>query len=411
MSAGNEFLAHILAHPDDLTPRLVYADWLDEHGETERAEFIRVQIELSQAEEFSPRWRELDGRQEWFIKNRKKQWLAPLKGLTLYARFFRGFVEDVTVFARSWLQRGDRLFQLTPIRTIRCTLSHSDNHVPLAEVLASFLTARLSGLDLSNNLSVGDDRARDLAQSPNLAGLTTLDLERSRISVAGARLLANAEHLMRLTSLNLTGAPHWEFTSESPAIHGDTMLAEIMKGPALVNLTSLKLGLRRVSDYGLRRLAQGTGLPRLSALTLDQTETCTEAGLEALSQSPSRSGLKVLSLRNCSAIGNDAVLALAGSPFLRLTQLLLGRSNFGHRARVTDTGAEGLAGSPAMADLRHLDLEGHEVGDAGAEAIAASPHLGKLGCLNLKGNPISKEVQKALRKRFGTGVCTFSQPR
>lgn len=33
----------VLAAPDDDLPRLVYADWLDEHGEGERAEFIRIQ--------------------------------------------------------------------------------------------------------------------------------------------------------------------------------------------------------------------------------------------------------------------------------------------------------------------------------------------------------------------------------
>jgi uncharacterized protein (TIGR02996 family) len=37
------FLAAILDRPDDDLPRLVYADWLDEHGEPERAEFIRTQ--------------------------------------------------------------------------------------------------------------------------------------------------------------------------------------------------------------------------------------------------------------------------------------------------------------------------------------------------------------------------------
>src|SRR5438093_1495473 len=40
-------LAAICAHPDEDTPRLVYADWLDEHGEHDRAEFIRVQCELT----------------------------------------------------------------------------------------------------------------------------------------------------------------------------------------------------------------------------------------------------------------------------------------------------------------------------------------------------------------------------
>ncbi len=40
-------LRSILAAPDDDAPRLVYADWLDENGEPERAEFIRVQCELA----------------------------------------------------------------------------------------------------------------------------------------------------------------------------------------------------------------------------------------------------------------------------------------------------------------------------------------------------------------------------
>lgn len=38
-------LAACLAAPHDMTPRLVYADWLDENGQCDRAEFIRVQIE------------------------------------------------------------------------------------------------------------------------------------------------------------------------------------------------------------------------------------------------------------------------------------------------------------------------------------------------------------------------------
>src|SRR5687768_3217999 len=35
--------------PDDDAPRLVYADWLDEHGRPERAEFVRVCVELIRA--------------------------------------------------------------------------------------------------------------------------------------------------------------------------------------------------------------------------------------------------------------------------------------------------------------------------------------------------------------------------
>ena len=50
MSDETALLAAIRAAPDDDAPRLIYADWLDEHGQPERAEFIRVQCELARRE-------------------------------------------------------------------------------------------------------------------------------------------------------------------------------------------------------------------------------------------------------------------------------------------------------------------------------------------------------------------------
>jgi uncharacterized protein (TIGR02996 family) len=48
MSDRQAFLDAIIAELDNDTVRLVYADWLEEHGEPERAEFIRVQCELAE---------------------------------------------------------------------------------------------------------------------------------------------------------------------------------------------------------------------------------------------------------------------------------------------------------------------------------------------------------------------------
>lgn len=45
-----DFLRAILAVPDDDAPRLIYADWLDENGQPERAEFIRVQCRIAEIE-------------------------------------------------------------------------------------------------------------------------------------------------------------------------------------------------------------------------------------------------------------------------------------------------------------------------------------------------------------------------
>jgi uncharacterized protein (TIGR02996 family) len=46
MSERTAFLRAIAADPADNTTRLVYADWLDEHDERDRAEYIRVQVKM-----------------------------------------------------------------------------------------------------------------------------------------------------------------------------------------------------------------------------------------------------------------------------------------------------------------------------------------------------------------------------
>ena len=43
-------LRAVCAAPGDDAPRLVFADYLDEHGEPERAEFVRIQCELTRIE-------------------------------------------------------------------------------------------------------------------------------------------------------------------------------------------------------------------------------------------------------------------------------------------------------------------------------------------------------------------------
>jgi uncharacterized protein (TIGR02996 family) len=47
MAAYADLLRAVLAEPEDDAPRLIYADWLDEEGEGDRAEFIRVQCALA----------------------------------------------------------------------------------------------------------------------------------------------------------------------------------------------------------------------------------------------------------------------------------------------------------------------------------------------------------------------------
>lgn len=91
----------ILANPDDDLVRLVYADWLDEHGQPERAEFIRLQIEMTRLDENSDECRALQGRQNDLLEAHREQWAAQagfLESNERKADFQRGFMEGLRLF-------------------------------------------------------------------------------------------------------------------------------------------------------------------------------------------------------------------------------------------------------------------------------------------------------------------------
>src|SRR5205823_9469231 len=101
MGIEKEFLADIREHPDDDAPRLIYADWLDDHGDEARAEFIRVQCAL--ARQARPERRaELERREHELLSANRQAWLGPLDSVLQYdhCTFRRGFPEDLAVRPR-----------------------------------------------------------------------------------------------------------------------------------------------------------------------------------------------------------------------------------------------------------------------------------------------------------------------
>src|SRR5262249_58169856 len=95
MSLEDAFLADILEHADDDTPRLVYADWLDEHGQPERAEFIRVQCELERIPQDDPRRLALEDRAADLQRVWGAKWAQPFREHAERWEFRRGFVEEL----------------------------------------------------------------------------------------------------------------------------------------------------------------------------------------------------------------------------------------------------------------------------------------------------------------------------
>src|SRR5579872_1801348 len=122
------FLKAICDNPEDDTPRLVYADWLDEHGDTARAEFIRVQCQLARSNVPTGKLHRLRRRERELLLEHEMAWTAPLHGLVQRARFVRGFPERITVMAEDFLGHGRKLFRLTPVRHV--ILTEIGDHLP-----------------------------------------------------------------------------------------------------------------------------------------------------------------------------------------------------------------------------------------------------------------------------------------
>jgi uncharacterized protein (TIGR02996 family) len=112
MSDEAALLAAILAHPDEDTPRLIFADWLEENGQPERAEFIRIQCDPNADEAAEQRAEELEER------NRAK-WLV---GLPQFPRvtweFRRGFPEVLTAAGAIFLDRHASFVEVPWVRRL-----------------------------------------------------------------------------------------------------------------------------------------------------------------------------------------------------------------------------------------------------------------------------------------------------
>ena len=81
MSLERAFLEEIAERPDDDVPRLVYADWLEDNGQPERAAFVRFQCQAARLRPGTPELTELLRFQT--VKD-YDDWLARLRTFPAY---------------------------------------------------------------------------------------------------------------------------------------------------------------------------------------------------------------------------------------------------------------------------------------------------------------------------------------
>src|SRR5437870_8567401 len=82
---GSRALLHAIAEePTDEGLRLILADWLDDHGESARAEFIRIQLQFERLHEGDRGGEALKIQTAWLLEENRERWLEGLprvKGL------------------------------------------------------------------------------------------------------------------------------------------------------------------------------------------------------------------------------------------------------------------------------------------------------------------------------------------
>jgi uncharacterized protein (TIGR02996 family) len=118
-SDGDALFRAILEAPADDFPRLVYADWLQENGKPQRAEFIRLQCE---AWHLCPQYAtvtEARTAASRLYKDHLDEWHAELPavpGVEWSDLFVRGFVDAAWVDAgRNLRAQLDAVFAATPL--------------------------------------------------------------------------------------------------------------------------------------------------------------------------------------------------------------------------------------------------------------------------------------------------------
>jgi uncharacterized protein (TIGR02996 family) len=149
MTLETKFLDAIVADPADDARRLVYADWLDEHSQPERAEFIRGQVQLACEKEDSILRRRLARRMRELVETHEQEWLSAMTPYLRSWHFGRGFVDKIAIDARVLEEHTTEIFSSMPLTRLRMLFMDVDMEDP--ERLPIPEANTLTGLDLTYN--------------------------------------------------------------------------------------------------------------------------------------------------------------------------------------------------------------------------------------------------------------------
>ncbi len=346
--------------PEDNDARLVLADWLEEHAETEaeraRAEFVRLQVHLAALPDSHPDLDALRERQGRLEQAFRVEWLGALHADSLRVSFQRGLVRlraDCDPAGRRDLLAASRAPGWPWVEELEL---RDLNSADLASQIEASSLAQVAKLSLLGN-SFNRSTARQLVETVPFYQLSTLILRGNRVDAAAIQALAEAPFLGQLTAFTMGGS-------------------------------------FRIRAAEIRTLVHSAGWKRLTCLDLGNNQLSTD-GMIAITASSVMKGVRRLCLYQ-NSLGPREASVLAQAPFLAgLTSLDLNNNSLG------DKGAQALAESPYLSQLVSLSLDFNGIREEGVRFLVESTNLARLTCLSMWDYGGDEEAKRLLRKRFG----------
>ena len=365
----------VFQNPEDDTPRLVFADFLEENNEPDRAALIRLQCELARERARSPRAAELRKEVRGLAAKVRRAAVDPLpEGVG--AELHRGFLHlttDLYAFREvgSLPARFTALFQAGWVEVVRIggyVFDHlNEDHATLFSLVAE-LDMAAHPMHENALLSVAAHFA-EMRAAGRLCRVKVAKHDRK----AFEELLAVQQGE---TVANVAGPREEEryyggLTPQS--------LDLLIKSGRLRAARRLTLH-GRVGDRGAELLASAD-LTGVTALTLDAWE-CSPEGLRRLADSIAFAGLTELGVTACrvGAAGVAAVVSGAATGGLMVLSLSY--------AQLDDAAAEELARAIRLRNLVRLALQGNDFTPIGLRQILQSPNLPALAHIDITGNAI-----------------------